>query len=251
MIKEALEYITGLARDGDHAEVLDIPDPRVQRMLVKGSLVTVDKPAAPRAHIAHSVGGLIRLANRFNADAETCVVWYNAERVTLVVDDSGHRVNTVVSRLEHSAIYETLGALDRGKTWLAQRDFVRLLRIDLSEALPEIALLNIVRKVKFENGVITTAKLTRASESMGREIVSSVAAEGPIPEEVELQVPVYKLGTTYTGQCSVEVDLDRGMFRLLPYPDELYSLQQLALTTLHEELRDGLDEGVLFYCGHP
>jgi hypothetical protein len=139
--------------------------------------------------------------------------------------------------------------------WKTHKDFIRLLKIDLAGALPAGSLLDIIRRVKFENGAITTSEVKKNRESLGKEITAKIDASGEIPDEVTLQVPVYSsMGEKqpYPLQCSVEVDPTRtDAFRLSPLPDEIERVQQLAVGSILERLRVALPDGCPAYYGSP
>lgn len=258
MIREALEYLTGLATKAASPVKID-SDPRRLRYVIDGNVVEYDAPPKPRRHEASSLEDLISLAKRFAETVEVdggehAAVWYDEGNVVLVIDDAGHRIETATLELLNSDAFVTARNLRDSPRWLEPKPFIRLLRIDLARTLEPAELLDRVRRVKFEAGQATTADVQRNRESLGREITSKVDTVAELPEEVTLLVPVYKTqGETdrLPLRCAVEVDPARGAFQLLPLPDEIERVQHLAVASIRDRLSELLPEAVPFYFGRP
>ncbi len=266
MIAEGITALTTLVAKSLKPVPLPVKNPRLSYFVIDGEIQEIELPIPPRDHKAGSLEDLMNLANRFAADASSpCapVVWYDHERVVLVIDDFArtdddenaypYRVEKATLELEVSDVFAALVKLRDNKPLFNQKDFIRLLRIQLAGTLDPARLLNVVRRVKFENGVTTTGEKTKNRESMGREINAAVSAEGDIPDEVTLSVPVYKtLRETdrYPVRCSVEVEPMEGVFRLMPLPDEIERVRNMALDSIEERLTGGL-QGVPHYFGKP
>jgi hypothetical protein len=253
MIKEALEFLASQARLAADVNVLDnIKDPRAAHMSDSyGKPFTVAQPKPPRKHVIESLVDLIQLANRFAQNCEV-VTWYNESCVTVVLDDDGHRIERATFTLNESELFQRVRELKKQRFDI--KAFVRLLKVELVGTLDPHMLLNIVRSLKFENGIVVKAKLDRQSESMGREIVSAVSGDKDIPEFATLQLPVYRnLGERerFALICSVEVDPSEGRFALIPFPDEIERVQQMAVQSIHARLEGGLLDTAPCYYGSP
>lgn len=252
MIKEALAYIAGLATEAVKPVEILSEDPRAKRYMVGGKMMQVDAPIEPRNIDAHSLDDLTAMISGLHEDGDVPVVYVNEGCAMAVMDHRGHRVEFVTFSLKPSDVWLSVKAM---KEWKTQKDFIRLLKIELAGCLPENALLDIVRKVKFENGVTVAQEVKKNRESLGKEITSKVETAVEIPDYVRLSVPVYKsLGEreTYDLTCSVEIDPTRvDAFRLAPIPDAIETVQQAAVQSILERLRDSLPEGVLCYYGSP
>lgn len=261
MILDALKYLGELkAASIEPRRVLGSDDPRTARLVIGGALVDRDVPPSPRSHEAGTLAEVVALANRFAGEpAEATegppVVWYDAERVVLVIDDNGHRLERTALKLETSDVFATLMKLGETKPWMDHKPFVRMLRIDLAGAL-EPGILERARSLIFESDSKASSVVTREKESLGRSISASVrAANGELPEEVELNVPVYKTAgesrQRYLIRCAIDVDHDQCRLRLFPLPDEIERVRQLAVESIGERLGEGLGDGVNFYQGKP
>ncbi len=260
MLREALDALVLLARQSAETKPIDCKNPRTLYFSgPDGRLAELPLSISPRRHKVESLNDLIELATRFDkaplGDGKFAnpVVWYNAERVVLVIDDDGHRIETATLELEESDFFKTVCKLTAGP-WYTQKDFIRLLKIHLVGTLPDVDLLNVVRRLKFENGTVTTGEVKKNRESMGREITAAVSAEGEIPDFVRMMVPLYKVfdfKETYPVNCTVEVDPPDGRLRLMPFPDEVERVCHLALAAIEERLMEGLPESVPCYLGAP
>lgn len=255
MIQEALEL---LAQQAVKASTPHVIEQTAESMVVvvNGKIETIDRHHKPRAHFISCLDDMITLANRFHEGAiaeDAPVVWYDENDVVLVIDDLDHRCHTARFTLKSSDIFTRILTLAKLGPQ-SQKQFVRLLRVELAGTLQPGILLNQVRKIKFDNGTVTSGHLARDRESLGREINSRVESDGEIPETVTLEVPVYKsLGErcTYSLACAVEVDPGNMTFQLIPLPDEIERVQQLAVESIGERLHAGLDKAVPAYYGRP
>lgn len=253
MFDQMIASIVSLGRASAAPVKLDIPDVTKAHFLTgNGQIVTVPIDPSPRDHTVCQLDDLIRMANLFDDGLTSCVVWYNEDHVILVLDNDAHRCQKVTMTLEISDVCRVVASLP-GACY-DHKSFVRLLRVQLAGALSPSSLLDIVRRVRFDNGAVTHSEVKRTRESLGREITASVSAESEIPDTVTLSVPVYStLGETdpYPVRCTVEVDPVEGRFRLIPFPDEITRVYQLAVASIARRLAAGLSEGVPAYYGAP
>jgi len=262
VLDKALAYLAELASKAAAPQKIDSGDRRRISYVVNGQVVSTETAPPPRGHSVKSLADVVALANRFAADDGKATdtdgppaVWYDENAVVLVIDDDGHRLETATLALETSDVFRVLECLAKTKAKHDQKAFIRLLRVELAGTLDPVVLLEKVRKVRFENGVTTEAVSARQRESMGRSITSQVSTDGgDLPDEVTLSVPVYKTAgerAPVPFRCSVEVDPADGTFRLLPLPDELERVRQVAVARIAERLVDGLEHGTPAYYGSP
>lgn len=257
MLADALKYLTELVRKADAPGPIDLKDPRRVGHVIAGEPFIQEVPFPPRNHQVNALEALVSITNRFASGEAAPVVWYDHSDVVLVIDDGANRLERVTFDIEPSDVFTTLCKLyiSPGAAWLEQKPFLRLLRVDLAGTLDPVHLLERVRKLRFENGTVTTGKIApNKSESLGREIIAKVDADGELPEQVILNVPVSRsLGETarYPMSCSVEVDPAMGKLRLLPMPDEIERVRTLHVGSIAERLHEGLSEGINAYHGRP
>lgn len=166
---------------------------------------------------------------------ESAVAFYDRNFLTMLCDsrDPGTRVDCP---LRLSPQWRWL--LERSASAYAQRDFVRILRIDFRGCLDGApSLLGLVRNLKFTSGTQAAGEIQHGRESLGRQIESQVSGAATIPEEVTLFVPVWENHHFRAGvACALEVMTDSATFRLTPYPMELENAIGLALDSLGDML---------------
>jgi hypothetical protein len=248
MITEALDYFARTVLSTAEPKLLP-STPRTVRRLVQGEIREWGIPVEPREHRPATLDEVIALATRFAA--EKPVVWFDHEQVVLVIDDAGHRIERATLNLEFSDTFAVVQMLRKEKPWFAQPDFVRLLRVDLAGTLDPAVLLNRVRKLVI--GQKTTTEVGRRGESFGHEINALAGANTDPPDEVDLVLPVFKTPGEQTPvyvACTVDVEVAQPKpFRLVPKPDEVERVLQVAVGSIGERLRAGLPEGVACYHG--
>jgi hypothetical protein len=216
--------------------------------------LVVETEPAPRQHLVGTLNEIISLANRFAEAGQEPVVWYDGDQVVLIIEDDKLRLDNVRFPLVHSDIFRRVVALRDRPLWLDQRDFIRLLRIDLAGTLNPAVLLDRVKKLKIDSGQTITSTVNRQKESMGREVTASVTSEGDIPEVVALNSRIYKAHEevdSFPVSCSVEIDpMSTTPFRLMPLPDEIERVVYNALESIQMRLDKGLKD-VPCYYGKP
>ncbi len=254
MIKDALNFIADLGRKACDPKELPGLNPRFKTFVIDGKTQSIEVAPKPREHTVNQLADIIALANRFKGQDDSPVVWYDEQFVRLVIDDAEDRIECASFELIQSDVFAKVVSLRDQKPWLNQKEFIRLLKIELAGTLPPGILLDRIRKIKWETNATATGVVTRGGESLGREIASKVDATGEVPEEVRLEVPVYSSKgerETYAIQFAVEIDSPIQSFRYLPLPDEVERVQQFAVDSIAERLSVGLAEGVNFYYGSP
>ena len=250
MLDAALKYLAELATKAAAPVLVDSGDPFQIAYAINGKIERAATAIRPRDHAIGDLGALIALANAYSTEFAS-VVWFDATSVVLVFD-ADSRIEKAKLSLKLSDPFTTLERLSTTKAKYTQKEFIRLLRIDLAGTLDPVVLLNPVRVVKFTNENVSTGSIQKGKESLGREINSRIEAV-EIPDDITLAVPVYSTPgerQPYSVRCSVEVDSLEGTFRLLPLPDELERVRSQAVTSIAERLAKGLTD-VPSYHGRP
>lgn len=258
MFAEALEALASLAVKAKSPHPLP-SDERSVRWFADGKYGEQNLPPKPRDHKVGTLADLISLANRFKDLGRFAVVWHDSARVVLVLDDSEHRLERATFDLVPSEAFLRLASIRDHRETFDQRGFVRLLRVDLAGTLDPVVLLEPARNVTWEQSSSVQGSVTRAQESLGREVNSRVKAKAPIPESVVLQVKAYCTpgeDAPFPCRCLVEVDTTTGRFELLPVPDELEVIQEYAAISIRGRLgagvaAGGLEDGIPYYRGKP
>lgn len=263
MIAEAIKALAELATKSAAPQKIESGDPRKIIYVVNGEYHELATVSNPRDHKAGSLDDLIAVANRFaELGPGLPVVWYDSDAVVLVLDDmtgdsaEGHRLEKVTLPLVVSDVFARLVALRANPpaAWMEQKPFERLLRVELSGTLEPGVLLNQVRRIVWTNSSKATVAVGRQAESLGREISSKADTDGKdLPEVVRLMAPVYKTAgerERLAINCSVEIEPAECKLQLLPLPDELERVRQVAIASIGERLAAGLT-GVPAYYGRP
>jgi hypothetical protein len=253
MLKEALQFFFDVSVKSKGPHELKVDDQRLAHYIVDGHYVTVPRPPRPRAHEVATLDSLVALANRFKRIGENPMVWYDHEGVGLIIDDTGHRIDTVTLVFDRSDQWNLILVL-KGERY-DHKTFVRLLRTHLSDALPAGDLLEKIRTLRFENGAITNTTVKRQEESLGKTITARVdAGKVEIPEEVVLSVPMYNNPgeeDRYPIRCIVDVDAEFQKFALIPVPGAIEEAYKAASRSVATRLEATLDKEVPFYFGNP
>lgn len=166
------------------------------------------------------------------------VVWYSEKGVTVVIDDDKRR-DLAKLNLRKTPQVLSLQKLEEDKPKLSQRDFIRLLKVDLSPCFQEDKrLLTAVRNVNFRTGSEVRGNLQHGKESLGRDIETAAVSQGAedIPEEVVLQVQVFDdpflSDESWDVRCAVEVLPQEGAFQLIPLPMQIRGAIDLELKAI-------------------
>jgi hypothetical protein len=254
MIKEALAWLEANVKQAQNVQPIITSDYTTDRFSIAGEVHEFDVPPPARAHAFNDLDDLLAFVDGYplsESDEPAVVIWFSAGRIVAVLDNESYRRNTAHMNIEPTDEWTTVENL---KEWLDQKAFIRLLRFDLGSVLPPSALLDKVRKIRFENGVVTSQVTQKDRESMGREITSRLTAETELPEEilVSLQPAVIPglEAREYVIRLVLEVDSARGMFRLLPAPGELERAERQWVRHLGRHMRETLPN-IPVYNGRP
>lgn len=237
MIREALELIQKTARDADAARVIvELSGDGRKAFVQQGAEIKAfDIPPAVRNHKVASLADLICYMQ--SPPASHPVVWHNPLGVVLVLDDADRR-DRVAFELTLSERFSMLKRLAKEKPALDQKAFVRLLRIQLGL---DATIVGKFRKVDFAAAAESSGEINHGSDKLGKTITAKVNNIAEIPDELNISVPVYQQTgerEEYLVRCAVEIDTQNRMFQLIPMPDELERVTDLAQASIHSRLQD-------------
>ena len=224
---EALEFLAKQAQQAEALTPIATGDAR-QLTFVNGSGTIVNVPAPPsiRNHRVLSVDDMVSAAENWgkggpDADDDG-VIFHNAERVVLVVND-WDRHDNVTLELAKSDIWLTVEKF-RVPVSMDQRKLVRLLKVDLF-GCHDARLLEAAKKIEAVSSDKVSSDVTTGRERGIREFVDEIANAQDVPETVVLTVPVYVtpgITDTVTVELSVDYTLRPEIrFTLQALPDSL------------------------------
>ena len=251
--KETLELIQATAVQAAAPKTIEIPGDGRTAFVQHGDLFErIEVPPALRRHQVHCLEDLIAYANQdwIRANPKP-VVWHGERGVTVVLDD-GDRRDLVEFPLTFSERFNVLTDLRAKRPLLDQRAFIRLLRIELG--LDNLAVVGQFRKLDWALGDEGSANVAHGMERMGNQITARMQGVEELPDALDVAVPVYQQAgerDPYIVRCSVEIDVQNRRLQLIPLPDELERIVQLAQASIRERLDNELAEGIPTYYGEP
>lgn len=206
-----------------------------------GETKTMTVDPEPRDHALQTLDETIGFVNAKGGDAT--VVWFSRDGVTVVLDDATRR-DVAHLILRPTPAMKLLRSLEESKKQHQQKEFRRLLKVDLGDCLPDDVLLNWVSQAKFNTSSTQGGVITSAKESLGKDIDdAAISAAGDFPEEIGLQIRVFddhKMRERWGVRCAVELDIRNASFCLTPLPLELHTAVESEVDVIGEKLRAGV-----------
>jgi hypothetical protein len=246
ILADAIGMIGGLARDASGAKgKLEIVNPEREPnyiyLAVKpdGEYDRLEADPAPRTHLLGSFSEVIPYVET-KGTKDNSVIWFDRCQVVIVLNDETRRDRASL-KLNLTPQVLKLIELEKSRKGLEQKPFVRLLRIDLADALPDTLLLEWVRGVRFTSQGNAAGIVRHGRESLGSDIDEQITSElgSDCPEEVALRVRIFDdpaVTAVARIRCAVEIDVPAKEFMLTPLPLELHNAIEAAVTDLGTEL---------------
>lgn len=176
-------------------------------------------------------------------------IFYDVVGVTCLPDATDNRAS-VFCPLELSPQMRWLTT--QAKQPLSQRDFVRLLRIDLRGCFAAYpTLLSMVRNLRWTGTQFNDGAVSHGRESLGRAIEAQVSGADSIPEEITVTVPFWRqFPCSVSIACAIEILPQEQSFRLTPYPNEIDKATETALDALAAALESKNEHWPAIYRGN-
>lgn len=216
-----------------------------------GKYERVEAAPGPRSHDLVSLDEAVLFAKEKGNPSET-VVWFDSEGVVIVLKDETRRDRATLT-LTTTPQFDLLVKLQNDQPMFDQRDFRRLLKVQLSGCLRDNVLVNWVSDMQFTSQGEARGQLGHGRDSMGKDIEATAASDiGLCPEEIILDVRVFDDPAQkgrWAVKCAVEVLTREQKFRLVPLPLELHNAMEDELFVVGQKLREGLECKV--YRGTP
>jgi hypothetical protein len=261
---ESLQHLNDLSKRAaaasDKVAVIKLPDepPGVYGLVRHdGSFERIVAAAKPRDHRLLSVDQVPLIVKQFAEDATSKPsIWVSVERVVILQDDQplSRRESKATCELRKTPEFQCLMNAAKQEVWKSQKDFIRLLRVTLADALvgETESLVTLLRSIKFGSKTDGHGRVQQGRESYGRSIEAEVYAEGGnLPEEMYLQLRVFDdpaLKTRYPLTVGLEIDTTSQAFALVVSEQSIVNLIDQALADILA-LFGNLDEPS--YLGSP
>lgn len=249
MLQEALQLIQETAVQAEAACIMKLPGDDRKIYVQQGKeWREYDVQPEPRKHTVHTLADLILYVNESGVVTDG-VVWHDTIGVVLVINDTD-RCDTVTFPLTLSERFRKLQKLAAEKPAMQQDRFVKLLRLELGVDPLIIAKF---RKLDWEAGDKGTSDVRHGDTRLAKSVIAKVQGIEELPEELVISVPVYQQTgerDLYDVRCDIEIDARNQQFQLVPKPDELERVLDLAQASIRERLSDEL-KGVDVYYGRP
>jgi len=244
MTAEALQLLVDISRESSNVETVEIPETERYALLNRrtGEVAFYPTEPATRNHKIGNVDTAISEARRLKAADLSSVVWCNYGSI-VILDDKSRRDRSTLS-FGKSSQFKLLETLRKNPQGMQQRNFIRMLRIDLDGCLGAAGnFLSLVRQLKFTAGQDATGTIQHGKESISRSTIAELVGADSIPEEVVLTVRVYDLPfePVRSVRCAVEIDVNSATFVLTPFPGQLEDAENAAIGAIREHLTVELD----------
>ncbi len=239
---DALKLIQDTAQEAQAAHILPELSGDGRKAFVQqgGEIKEFSLPPAPRRHVVHSLVDLILYARR--EDNKFPVVWHDDSGVALLTDDADRR-DAVTFPLTPSERFETLAMLAEDKPTFDQAKFIRLLRVDLG--LDNLKIVAKFRRLDWSLSDDGGGDVQHGANKVSKSVMAKVQGIDELPDELDVQVPVYQQTgerQTYIVKCAIEIDTLNRLLQLVPLPDELERVIDLAQASIHDRLTAALGE---------
>lgn len=193
-------------------------------------------PQPKRSYKLARVADVVKCVRTMHAEekAPDCYVFCRDGLITVIADENGDRRERLTMQHKASPAFAHVGNL--ASRWFTPADMTQFCRVELSGCVPT-NFMDWIKKLKFTNNATTQSDLQTGRESMGREIENQVTGNGPVPETVVLEVPVFddlfrendtSEVARFFVKCIVAIDYAKGQLRLVPIPSDLALAQMDA-----------------------
>ena len=173
------------------------------------------------------------------------VVWYDRTGIVIVLDDETRRdIATLALTLTPTMLL--LAKLERDRMEFDQREFRKLLKVDLADCQRDARLFNWVSDLKFANMTGGVGQFSNNRESFGNDIEAQAVsgAGGDCPDDLILDVRTFDDPSLLERQgikCVFDFTPQDRKFRLIPIPLALHDAIELEVTFIGERLAEKID----------
>jgi len=241
MLQELFEKLTSTIRQADLAKVIEF-DERTKIVQQGDKLEWRNVEAKPRSHEVETFASFVDAAK--NWGAAKGVVWHKRNSVELVANDQDDRLDRICATLTDTAPFELLETLAAEKRWMPHRDFVLMLRHDLTDVF-DVEFVRAVRSIDFQahDGAIST--VDRGRDTLGRSVDAVVSNMESLDrwERVFAKVDVYEERDWFVKrsvECMFDVDPTTRKLMLRPIAGQIEN----AIDDTHQEIQTALSSAL-------
>ena len=258
MIAEAIESIVGLNNRATAIQIVREFHDRVWYCSPDGTIAELSKPNPPRDYGARSqadfVAQLMHLHGRVAPDGsdKSGVVMFGEGKMVAVLDETGHRKQTIEYGMPLTAAFKALVAL-AGK-YVTQAEMARAMRTELAEIAPQ-GLVTFLANVRLTRNVESEGAIATGMESIRRDVKSSMSGAGEIPEVVEFRTCIYvdhcnDPSFTQTFSFVLDCNFETGKLALMERGDCFVIARRQTDERVRDELNRALSSiGVRAFLG--
>lgn len=236
MLKEAMAFITELAgksvvhefRDinehttittcGDKRELLVCPPDTPRRSILSLEDMRAYVMARKGLFSGHSLAGGVDIESVYDVGSEGSVIFYSVNGIEYIEQPHDKRGITATMELHYTDAYKAISECK----WLSQKDFLRMLRIDLRGCMPNDMLATAMAKVVFKTQSAGASTVVQGRQSMSRELLQSINDESSFPEEYTFVLDVFdEVKLPVSIDCAIEVDMEKNIFKITPFTNSI------------------------------
>ena len=229
MLRELYDRIQSTAANAKGLVLTPVNDEVYALHPVDGTVSIYAKDQPPQAGELLSVGDLAITLSTYANDSHIPVCFVSNSEVELCIDATDRQRNTWTLHLFTSERWEKLS---KGVSF-SQKALVRWLR----ENEVPTTVVQSFRKLQFNRRSDGTRTVEHGKESLGRSVEAEVNGSIDIPEEIQIDVRVFK-NHPFVGRLilGVEIDHENERVEFFPIESSLDSVQEQALASVYEDV---------------
>lgn len=249
MLADAIQKIATLATKANGIEVVEHKATGETFIRRGNDFETLDRPALDRNGSLHGLDDLI-VAALDGTMVTNPEVFHDNNEIVLILDRSdGHERMTMP--LTQTNRFEKLINMQGGvNSQIAPRNLIRMLRFELSDTGIDHVIAGL-RKLDFTRKSDGRSDIEHGKESLGKSVEAAVQQADNIPEEFDIEVPIYSNAglrdlSTVRIKMGIYIDVFEQMIELSPLADEMEKALVTAQRAIGEYLRSKLQAVPVF-----
>lgn len=259
MFTDLVKDIEALTRKPRVIECKDLPNGYVLMDTLNGPPELRELPAYHRCYTADSLRGVLSQVEYLHAESgdpksgegQTSTVVFVGDRITVCLDERGHRRDRCAMALADSEQFKMLSSL-QSETAKSQKDLVWLLTSRFRDNILTTDFLPIIRNIKFRSSSEGTARVQHGEESLGASIEEEAVTGkdgGTLPDMVEFEIPIFEflgidIEPTAKIRCAVKFNIQEKTIVVRPEPGQLAAARAKAMQEVVAYLGSAVPEGV-------